>query len=66
MPWCIGYAPAREGCNVTLKLKAPTMIITHCTAHRLALTASDATVASPWFQKFDKSLFATYNFLARS
>ena len=56
-----------KGAMPLLKLKAPTMITTHCTAHgRLALAASDTAVASPWFQKFEKSLSATYNFFARS
>ena len=55
-----------QGAMSLLKLKAPTMIITHFTAHWLALAASDAAAASPWFQKFEKSLSATYNFFARS
>ena len=51
---------------VQLKTKVPGLIVTHCSAHRLSLAASDAAHATPWFAWFEKVLNQVYTFFSRS
>ena len=49
-----------------LKTKVPSIIVTHCLAHRLALAASAAARLTPWFTHFEKIVNQVYTFFSRS
>ncbi|XP_011409071.1 PREDICTED: zinc finger protein 862-like, partial [Amphimedon queenslandica] len=55
-----------NGVIVQLKIKVPGLIATHCSAHRLALAASDAAHTTPWFARFERILNQVYSFFSRS
>lgn len=55
-----------NGVIVQLKIKVPGLIATHCSAHRLALAASDAAHTTPWFARFERILNQIYSFFSRS
>ena len=55
-----------SGVMVQLKTKVPHLIVTHCSAHRLALAASDAARSTPWFARFEKIVNQVYTFFSRS
>ena len=54
------------GVMTRLKSDVPHLIVTHCAAHRIALAASDAAKAEPWFKVFETSLNAVYAYFSRS
>ena len=56
----------KNGVIARLKAKVPDLIVTHCAAHRVALTACDAANVEPWFRRFEKSLNQLYTFFSRS
>ena len=43
-----------NGVMAQLKAKIPGLIVMHCSAHRLALAASDSAHITPWFNCFEK------------
>ena len=54
-----------------LKTELPQLIVTHCSAHRLAqhrlaLAASDAAHANSWFKRFETTLNQVYTFFSHS
>ena len=63
-------ASVMVGCEsgVTTRLKSvvPTLIATHCSAHRLSLAACDASNASSMIQRFQRILNQIYVFFSRS
>lgn len=63
-------ASVMVGCEsgVTTRLKpvVPTLIATHCSAHRLSLAACDASNASSMIQRFQRILNQIYVFFSRS
>ena len=55
-----------NGVMAQLKAKIPGLIVTHCSAHRLALAASDSARITPWFNRFEKVVNQIYTFFSRS
>lgn len=55
-----------SGVTTRLKSVVPTLIATHCSAHRLSLAACDASNASSMIQRFQRILNQIYVFFSRS
>ena len=56
----------RHGAMTYLKQFAPELIVTHCSAHRLALASCDAAAKCPWFSRFEKVLNQVYSYFSHS
>lgn len=55
-----------NGVMARLKSRVPGLIVTHCSAHRLALAASDAARKTTWFKRFESMVNQVYTFFSRS
>ena len=56
----------RSGVATRLREMVPTLIMTHCAAHRLALAACNTAHKFPWFSKFEKTLNQLYTHFSHS
>ena len=58
--------PQSSSVMAQLKVKVPRLIFTHCSAHRLALAASDAACATSWFKRFEGMANQAYTFFSHT
>ena len=54
------------GVMTRLKSDVPHLMVTYCAAHHIALAASGAAKAEPWFNILETSLNAVYAYFSRS
>ena len=55
-----------NGIMARLRRKVPDLVVTHCSAHRLALAASDTARRFSWFKRFERLVSQVYTFFSRS
>ena len=56
----------QEGVVTSIKALVPTLVATHCSAHRLSLAACEASNAVASVKRFEEILNQTYTFFSRS
>ena len=55
-----------NGVMARLRRKVPDLVVTHCSAHRLALAASDTARRFSWFKRFERLVSQVYTFFSCS
>ena len=55
-----------QGAMVLIKQHVPELIVTYCSAHRLALASSDAAKSCTWFTRFERLLNQVYSYFSHS